>query len=467
MSAELERAYAKLAEKADKEKIPSFYGVLARARQRRRRTVNTTLSAIAVLAVFAGVAFLPRFEEGPMHGNGRVFVTFDAAAGQVITYPSPVQFAMTATDGQRSYVMWWGEDNREWVAAIDLATGQTPWAPISLGTFGDTNGMVASPGAILLLTEGSYDNLLIHDNRDTIVAVDPLTGKVMWTLPYSFNDTDRVLYSDTLVISWNKTGKTEALDLRTGNPKWTVTDPLAPGGVNAMRDHREFESYGGWSGLPVPTDKRVVLHFVDGRVQIRDVGTGNVLSERSGATAEPGGWRETVIGDSLYWTDPRGVMRASLTGSQAPTRLNTPASSDERTRVEPCGPELICVVTGKEIVAIDERGREAWRISTPTGVGTFASTSGIATLDNEGHSAAYDLKGSQFLPAEYRSGAALWLDADSLLIFQTTGITAYSLSRRVGIMLAPNRVTGYCSWNAMQLVCPTQTGISVWTYAVS
>jgi hypothetical protein len=310
MSADLEQAYAKLAEKADKAKIPSFSGVLDRARQRRRRTVSTTLSVLTVLAVSAGVAFLPRQGPTPVTDyDNKIFLTFDALAAPVIKYPGPARFGMTVSDEQRSYAMWMGEDDQEWVGAIDLTTGEVPWAPVSLGKFGDTNGIQASQGAILLLTEQGFDNPLIQNGQDTIVAVDPLTGRVMWTLPYSFNDTERVLYSNTLILSWNTTGKTEALDLRTGNPKWTVTDPLAPGGVNAMRDHREFESYAGWSGLPVPKDPRVVLHFADGRIQIRDVGTGNVLSERSGARPEPGGWREIVIGDNLYWTDSRGPDR--------------------------------------------------------------------------------------------------------------------------------------------------------------
>jgi outer membrane protein assembly factor BamB len=336
-----------------------------------------------------------------------------------------------------------------------------------LGKFGDINGMQASQGAIILLTEQGFDNPLIHNGQDTIIAVDPLTGKVMWTLPYNFNDTERVLYSDTLVISRNEWGKTEALDLRTGHPKWTITDPLVPGGLNAMRDRREFESYGGFGGLPVPTDRRVVLHLADGRIQIRDVGTGDVLSERSGATPTVGGWRETAIGEYLYWTDPRGVMRASLTGSEEPARLHTRAQTDGTTSVEPCGPELVCISNHEEIIAIDDLGREAWRITTPTGAATFISGSGLATVDRENKSAVYDLRGNQLLPSGYQDSAALWADADSLLIFRQDGITGYSLTSGQGKMLGQNRVEGYCSWNATKLVCPTRDGISVWTYALS
>src|SRR5688572_27210029 len=99
MSADLEQAYAKLAEKADKAKIPSFSGVLARARQRRRRAVSTSFSALVVLAVFAGVAFLPRHgtTPEPQPGN-KVFVSFDAMVPPVFAYPGPAQFAMTMSD---------------------------------------------------------------------------------------------------------------------------------------------------------------------------------------------------------------------------------------------------------------------------------------------------------------------------------------------------------------------------------
>jgi hypothetical protein len=211
----------------------------------------------------------------------------------------------------------------------------------------------------------------------------------------------------------------------------------------------------------------VVLHFADGRIQVRDVSTGDVLSERSGVQVVPGGWRETVIGDNLYWTDPQGVMRASLTGSQAPTRLHTRAETDASTGVEPCGPELVCVSTRNDIVAIDGLGREAWRVTTPYSEALFVGGSGVAIFDDGTKSAVYDLRGNQLLPSEYQVGTAQWTDADNLLIFQPAGIIGYSLSRRKGAVLGENQVSGNCSWNATKLVCPTEKGISVWTYALS
>jgi hypothetical protein len=95
----------------------------------------------------------------------------------------------------------------------------------------------------------------------------------------------------------------------------------------------------------------------------------------------------------------------------------------------------------------------------------FLSASGIATLDREGHSAVYDLRGNQVLPSEHRDGAALWAGRGSLLVFGEAGITGYSMSSRKGTVLGENRVAGYCSWNATKLVCPTKDGISMWTYA--
>ena len=53
----------------------------------------------------------------------------------------------------RSYVMWLDDNRVERVVAIDTTTGRPLWEPTVLGRFGDTNGMMVSGGAILMLTE--------------------------------------------------------------------------------------------------------------------------------------------------------------------------------------------------------------------------------------------------------------------------------------------------------------------------
>ncbi len=458
MSADLERAYAKLAEKADKAIIPSFSGVLARARRRRRRQVSTSLAAVAALAILAGAATL--FTRGTtLEPGSKIFVTFDGSSGQVLAFPSPTRSIRTISDQQRSYVMWEGLDDQVWIAVIDLATGRTPWEPVSLGKLGGVHPFEVSQEAILLFTEPQSRNGL-----ESIIAVDPLTGKVMWTLPYRFSNF--VLYSDTLVVSSNPAGRPEALDLRTGRPKWTAPDPLTNGRLFAMRDYRAFESYSG-GPWPVPTDQRVVLRFADGRLQIRDAGTGEVLSQRSGMQAPPGLMHEIVIGDNLYWLDPQGILRASLTGSDAPQRLYPQTDIDRTTMLQPCGPTLICLDSLNELAAIDGQGHQVWRIPHWQGSRTLVGGSRIVSQEGPTRSVVYDQQGKQLLPPGYQDGTAAWTDPDNLLIFRPAGVTGYSMTTGEGKVLGQILWQNGCSWNATKLVCPTPTGVSVWTYALS
>lgn len=477
MSTELERFYARLAERADAVPLPELSAVRARAARRRRRSFGGLLAAGAavVAALFGAQAVLapaatPVRPVLPTLPAATEFTPFDGSVAPVIRYASPARFGMTATLGDRSYAMWMAEDGTEWVGAVDLTTGQASWTALSLGKFGDTNGMEVSAGAVLLLTEQGFDNPLIKDGSDTIIAVDPATGKIMWTLPYSFNDTDRVLYDDTLVITWVQRGVTEALDLRTGKARWAVNDRVAQSGTNAMRTLAEFHTVGGLLG-PVPADRRVVLHFADGRVEVRDVTSGKVERELAAPVLSSGPdgrlRQETVVDGVLYQFGEDKVGTLRLDGS-APAAEATLQATPAGSWPSPCaGGGVFCVVTddtgdSAKLTAFDAHsGATVWQRDLKAGVrDVLSSPAGLLGMGEKAVVLAAD-----GTPLTELEGSAMWLASGNLLVIGQAGVSGHQLATGDDVALGQLAVTGYCSANATMLTCPTKDGIGVYRYA--
>ncbi len=475
MSTEPERFYARLADRVDAVPPPELSAVRARAAQRRRRSLGGLLAAAAaVVAALLGAqavlapAATPVRPVLPVLPTTTEFVPFDGSVAPVIAYPSPAGFGMTATLGDRAYAMWMAEDGVEWVGGIDLAAGKALWPALSLGKFGDTNGMEVSSGAILLLTEQGFDNPLIKDGSDTIIAVDPATGKIMWTLPYSFNDTDRVLYDDTLVITWAQRGVTEALDLRTGRARWTVGERVVQAGTNAMRSMSEFYAVGGYTGR-VPADRRVVLHLADGRVQVRDVASGRVERELTAPVLSSGGdllRHETVVDGTLYQFAAGKAGTLPLDGSAGATEVTLAANLDG-TGTMPCvAGGLHCAVTddtgdSARLTVLDPRsGAVVWQRELKAGMrSVLPSAAGLLAAGEQ--SLVFAVDGT---PLASLDGRAMWLESGNLLVIGAAGVSGRQLATGVDVPLGQPGVTGYCSWNATMLTCPTRDGIGVYRY---
>lgn len=476
MSTELDRLYARLADRIDAVPPPELSAVLARAARRRRRSFGGLLAAVAavVVAVFGAQAVLapataPVRPVLPALPAVTEFVPFDGAAEPVIRFAGPVTFGMTTTVGDRAYAMWMAEDGTEWVGAVDLTTARPLWPARSLGKFGDTNGMEVSAGAILLLTEQGFDNPLIKDGSDTIIAIDPATGQIMWTLPYSFNDTDRVLYDDTLVITWRQRGVTEALDLRTGRARWTAAERVLQSGTNAMRTMSELYAVGGFAGR-TPADRRVVLHLATGRAQLRDVTTGRVEQEIVAPVVPLDGDRlrqETVVDGVLYQFAGGRVKAQPFDG-----RPTMPDQAVEATLdgawPSPClvGP-MFCAVTGDTgesgtLTVVDPGlGRTVWEREVESRVrGVFPAEVGVLVMGEPSVVVAPD-----GTPVVSLDGQAMWIESGNLLVFGQEGVSGHQLSTGENVALGKPVVAGYCSANATMLTCPTKDGIGVYRYA--
>lgn len=481
MAVDLSRLYESLGELADTATVPSVEQIRARGRQRRVRTAGVALSALMVLVVLAGTAawLIPRMESAvpPDIAPPATFVPFDPSAKPVVASESgfAFDFGYVISRPGRAYAMWLDPDSVQRVVAIDTKAGKPLWEPTSLGRFGDTNGMMVSRDVLLMLTEQRFVNDSDPAGSDRLIAVDPESGKVMWELDYSFNDTDRVLYDDVLVVNWRGQGRVEALDLKTGRPKWTVQEKVIPSGTQAVRTHEEFRLTGSsWllAGPLPPTDRRVVLQLEDGRAQVRDVGTGQLISERSGVgvQASPDSFAYPVVVDEkIYFADQRGVVEIDLAGG-APARVVFQPSGIVNAPIVPCGRMLLCVLDTRkggshsDLVLVDAGsgpgpGRALWR--KPVGEAEMPMPIGGAVMImGDGVSMVVDMTGKQIWSGP--ESIAGWVDSGNLLFFGREGTAGYNLAGKRTVVLGPEQ--RFCGWDATHLTCPSERGIFTWRY---
>ncbi|MBV1856206.1 outer membrane protein assembly factor BamB family protein [Catellatospora tritici] len=472
MSTDLDRLYAKLAAQADALTPPALDQVRRRARQRRRGNVLTVVTAcVAVIGVLAGLRLLlappPPVEPlRPLPPAPATFTPFDASATPVLRYPSPVRFAMASTVDDRSYAMWMAEDGTEWVGGIDLKTSRALWPPLSLGKFGDTNGMVVSQSAILLLTEQGFDNPLVKDGSDTVIAVDPDTGRLAWTLPYSFNDCDWALFADTIVIGCQDRHTVEALDLRTGQTRWSSGIGAVQGGINPVRQLSEYYLLHGLSASPTRSGQ-VVLHLTDGKVQIRDAATGTVVKELSMPVLGTDTRRQEFAVDGFLYQFARpAYSRVPLDGSASPVE-GTLGSG--KSQVQPCGAAgRFCTVDNQSgeratVTMLDAvTGQTAWQVEIATQANdVIASPAGLLLVGQK--TTVLGLDGSTLAEID---GQAMWLESGNLLVFESEAMFGFQLATQETIKLADfPSATRFCSWNSTMLTCPTMIGIGVYRYA--
>lgn len=448
--------------------LPEAETVQENGRKRRRNTLVKTIAAFFATATAAAVAVWLTPQPAPL----------PSAPDVVVPFASAPRFSIMAASGNHSYAMWMTGDEHEWIAAIDMTSRQPAWEPVDLGIFGDSNGMEVTANALIMLTEQGA-----AFKSDTIVAIDPQTGKTMWTLPYSFNDTTRATFDSTLVINFSESGQTDALDLRTGKPRWSLKEPLTLRGVTAMRARGEFSSFTGFGGTGPAKGQQVVLLLADGRAQVRDVASGTVLSERQTGITQTDG-NLVAFDDTLYSVAENGITIVALTG-QAPVRHLPITLGRTGGEAIPCGKDLLCVPTETGLIAVNlQSGQEAFRATGPQGGGYLSvSDSGILLSSMEG-TVLLSPTGQPILPGKLDGRMAMWLDHDHLLTFKITRVDLGELSPGVvvpevvpkiqiaKVSVADDRETPlpmepsmpYCSWDAKTLACPTAEGIAVISY---
>ncbi len=463
MPADLEQMFERLAERADAASLPGLDDVRARARDGRYRTIIS--AAVAVLVVVAVmVPLLTRQAPSPPVIRPDVpppirFLPFEPDAKPVVPFDQPARIGLSFTGDTRSYVMWMGEDDSENVAVIDLATGRTVFPPVNVGKFGDTNGMQVARDGIVLLTEQGFPSM-----PDTIIVLDPGTGRELWRLPYSFNDTDRVLYDDTLVLTWIEQGRTEGIDLKTGAVRWTFSGPSVHGGTNPVQTRAELSR--PVFGLPsTPDDRRVVVHTKAGRAKVLDVDTGRVLADRE-APLSPGatsteGMSELVVDGKLYAAGETEMHEIDLFGDAPPRVIHHIAEKGYRTLM-PCADRLICLI-GDEATAVDPvAAKVEWTHALPRAT-RGATTSGRHVLIPAEEGAVLLGPGGERLLPEQLRGPLMggWVDGGNLVLWSQEGVSGLSLATGKLTKLGDVRLLGYPSWDSQTIVLVAAEGVFV------
>ncbi|HEX6685886.1 MAG TPA: PQQ-binding-like beta-propeller repeat protein [Candidatus Limnocylindrales bacterium] len=452
MSLDFDRLFAEMAEDADGTPFPGLESVRRRSRRRHARIAAGAFSVASVVAaVSVAVALL--VPAAPQPVAQQPFLPIDGGAAPVVAFGGSGVAVMTATVGGTTYARWSDPDQREFVAAIDLAMLTPLWA-VTVGQTVGFHRLEVSRGAILTATtKGSSGDF-------ELVALDPVTGRVMWRLDYAFQTDSHLLYDDLIIVSRAGTGATEAIELKTGRTLWRSGPDL---GVSAMRRSEEFWQLRGWSGLPVPADRRFVAYLAGGTIQIRSVDTGQPLSEFPGELAGA-----SVIDGRLY-------SAALVPGGEPADGLSQidPQRSGKRIMiyagkvhsVAACfAGDLLCVMGDTELVLIDAvSGRELWRRpALGNRDAAYATGTAILVPTTEGH-AVYDLTGKRLLTVGDQAG---WADADHLLAWESGAVSAYSVATGERTVLGQAPAT-YCTWNSTALACPTRAGISAWRYRAS
>lgn len=303
--------------------------------RRRRRTVLPGLVGGLVLALVSGSA-------GPL--PGRVSIPL-----------SPDQDGEFDIIGHLAFVP---ESRTRW-GAYDLATGRRRWVLEQPDT--SRVGLVPSGGVLV-------------DHRSGFGrGLDPATGQWLWT---------GAAREQTRSTSWSvfQAVAGAGAGVVTGH-HWSTPDGLAHGfyGVDLVTGQVRWQAVPD-SGVRVQlvgAPPLVISVAADGRVQLREPGTGAVLAGRR----LPAGVRDqlTVAGDRLVLAAVTQVgQRASASArASAPTglllrgysldtladgwelRLPPPAAGRRWQSVRGCG-AMLCV-GGRELVVIDPRtGQVAW-----------------------------------------------------------------------------------------------------------
>jgi RNA polymerase sigma-70 factor (sigma-E family) len=432
-----------LRDEADAAKVPPVEDVTRRAR-RRARTQVATAAGLAVLAILvAATVFLRGHAPDPNPpqpvaptASPVSFQKLRQVGGVALPLPTGVDFGLSEVVGDRGYAAWRGSNGQLGLGAIDLATGKQLWPAQTMpGTFGDWNGMIALPNAII--TIGERDDGTSPDKE--MFVVDPATGKLRWHMGMDVNGFDILAYADLVMLADHDAKKTTAYDWVTGKPQWTIDGPVAA--AFGMHTASDLTGPASWR-----SDGFQTLLSGNTLLQADPAGT---LTEYAVATGKPTGrsWTGTGTGDvlayegSLYAVSGSELLVLRLENGAKWEKLYTaeaPVASSENVNrlrnLTPCGRGLICVMDGDmmqaDLVALNG-AQVAWR--TPMkGIETVLPAADHLLISGAGpdgpSSSLLDAGGKETLTDAERKATAMRVSADAVFLFHDGHLFALDLA---------------------------------------
>jgi RNA polymerase sigma-70 factor (sigma-E family) len=419
--------------------LPPAITAAARGRQRKRQNILktiaaffTTATAAAAFALFGPVAQPP--------ANPKL----------VIPYLAEINQAIVTHDEKMAYTFWQQADGEILLSAVILQSGKQAWPAVNFGKH-DLGTM----------TFGSSDTTIHLTMLDpsgsggfTTSAIDLATGKMLWQRTSETAAMFPRFFRDAVVVS--DSGQI-ALHPRTGKQKW-----VAPGDAN---------------DYPVSADgQRLAQLNTEGLLQVRDPGSGRLLSERTGIAgplADPPPWTH-IIGDFVYSLTENSLSRATLTGTdQLVKLLDLPGHSI----LDGCGPHL-CVALPQALIVLDQvTGQQLWRQELGAGLQARGSANGILVLLDSKKSILYDFHGNDITPAAFTGREATWAGSDHVALIRritkpTEGakylsvseLSVYSLTTQAETSFGEMTLRGNCSGQLSRLVCPVGEGFRIFQY---
>jgi hypothetical protein len=363
------------------------------------------------------------------------------------------------------------------VVAVDAGTGKPLWT--RPGTW---FGVATTARAIILVQRGDVQPEALTAPENRILTIhDPATGAQRWKLPHTTADR-LVLHRDVLVRLDAATGRIRAHDLPSGKSLWSAAAGATL--ISGMETEADAsEDHGGVSGaLYQPetekafpfSDDRLVSITAEGRVTIRNIRSGKVLSTAQGRAGAEG-----LLGyEGSIYTEVSGAGGRAVA---TPARLlYAPSPPWYWNDFFPCGRERACMYEYRDIapdkqeahlLVIDRKSGEVVRTTGAVPlIGTHAVRLGhiMTSAGGDKGTALYDENGQ----ARYSDhGIGGFVDDGNALTltrdagdgrFTVRGISNIDFQRiKLGTM---PEISGRCDWNEDLLTCPTGRGLYVWRF---
>ncbi|WP_406041721.1 Hsp70 family protein [Micromonospora sp. NBC_00898] len=447
---------------------------------RRRRTLWISLGAVVALAAVttAAVLYVTRDRHPELE-----FQAFGTGTRIPAGTDRPTEM-FTAALGDRAYLAYRRDDDRLEVVAADAGTGRELWRKQSAAPAERWDRIVALPGAVALLADGSGTS-----TPGELEVLDAGSGRQRWHRAVHGDD-EFFFGTDVLVLADRDGHRLVGLRMGDGSQKWSRADPTDQYG-NSRTSVHPVTSEEGLSGPGFadgrPRDPwqgdvaRIVQVSADRSVRLIDMASGMVVRRRTNV-AEPDDL-VAAHSDRLYVAGDDGRLLSYDLGSLAePTVLYTAQDDRHRPRdLVPCGEHRACLLevtdadqTTVAVVAAAE-GRKAERWSAPGAdlLVPFGDRVLARRTYPEPAVTLFGPDGQRVL--NERDGVAVRVDAGNLLVFakplgggeddrSVAGVGAES-GRLVELGQVKQVRGESCSWNTEVIACGSAKDFVLYRFA--
>jgi outer membrane protein assembly factor BamB len=390
-------------------------------------------------------------------------------------------YGMTAVVGDRAFVGARTASSRLQINAIDLKTGDPLWSTVDLGSFGDWNGLLAGPEAVVAI--GEHDDGTSPDH--VLMVLDPETGAKRWET--GFDDLDLEWYDIGAVLPSRTSVR--ALDWRTGAELWQIPVPDTypqPAFQQNVSTADAATAPAMLRGLD-PTDHRFFMIEPSGLLHRYDAATG-LEQEVVPNVGPPAATRTGLLNNYFLFDDQlfslnddqTQAYRYDLRNPAGLVPIYTAADQSRIRSVTACGPDRACVVTRhmgdqpNTLNLVDlASGRTLWQAEVE--YVEYGLAAGDAIITDRGN--LFDAtSGRRFdQPSTVFGG---WVTPGGVLTFTaSTGDqasiaepnTVFGISTMDGSAVSLGQIgplAGYCGWSTTVLVCPTAEGFRAWRFAI-